>query len=571
MSDGGETVIQLPGLQDVIRIPALENQALRQERIQRWRANRGKTGLPESMEWLPKAINYLDNAQDILITSLIISKWLAPKLLARFIPGLGWLLTLNDIMNVANFMMGVVTTGPIGKKQFHTAMTIIATGRAGKFTKAADWMQKSSLAGFLWQAPQVTQSVTGYGLALGGIFGTLSESIWGALRSFGGRRVRIQAPPQNDAIMRAAAFLLQSAEAPRLYGLLSPADLDLAMASQYAAMSFLDPVQNQSTIAGRADDFYATQVPQYPLWNPASINACRAEGIDPFAAQTPISSSPDPFQTFGELAQANTARAYHTLADISSAVGDSPSGWQLAAIANNLATAIIDGLVGERDTTQTLLTPEEYVAANGLEKGYFPPPAATGAQLLLWTQRLHALLGTSQRFGALKFTDYRQISNSLWGGYALSTDTRPAGTWHWDQTQYGTAPIGYDRLGLNSATLDVWRKCLTTPIINLPTRQTLTEDPPDEENDPCPELKDTRCKRFRQLCVDYGYIYAGCFWDGTYWHASVRLGNPYAWTNEQMNQFTYFEGYVTNLQLQAYTFLNGTKTYRSIELDGGTD
>lgn len=98
VQETGAYTIDIPGLTDFIRIPALENEELK---FQRWvRFKTQESVLPEPLRWIPGLINKLDDAQDLLFTFLVLARPLLKRLPARFLPGLGWVLLFNDLLNL---------------------------------------------------------------------------------------------------------------------------------------------------------------------------------------------------------------------------------------------------------------------------------------------------------------------------------------------------------------------------------------------------------------------------------------------------------------------------------------
>jgi hypothetical protein len=95
--DDDRYTINVPGISDVLRIPGLDSKDLRRERYQRWQSSRSP--LPEALRPLVKIITKLDDAQDLLFTALALVTPLLRRIGLRFIPFLGWALTLNDILN----------------------------------------------------------------------------------------------------------------------------------------------------------------------------------------------------------------------------------------------------------------------------------------------------------------------------------------------------------------------------------------------------------------------------------------------------------------------------------------
>jgi hypothetical protein len=91
--------VNVPGLTDILRVPGLETPELRKERARRMRQS--NSALPKVLQWLPPILNKLDDAQDLLFTGLALA-WPILKFLGpRFLGPLGWLLTINDLFNVA--------------------------------------------------------------------------------------------------------------------------------------------------------------------------------------------------------------------------------------------------------------------------------------------------------------------------------------------------------------------------------------------------------------------------------------------------------------------------------------
>jgi len=89
--------LNLPGLTDFIKFPGLESKALRRERFERFKASR--SALPGFLQWIPPLLTKLDNAQDMLFTGLAIGVQLLKWIGFRSIPGLGWALLANDLLN----------------------------------------------------------------------------------------------------------------------------------------------------------------------------------------------------------------------------------------------------------------------------------------------------------------------------------------------------------------------------------------------------------------------------------------------------------------------------------------
>lgn len=89
--------VSIPGLSDVLRLPGIDTAETRRERISRWRQQRSP--MPGILAPLQSILTKLDDAQDLLFTALAIGSLLFRWAGLRMIPGLGWLLTINDLLN----------------------------------------------------------------------------------------------------------------------------------------------------------------------------------------------------------------------------------------------------------------------------------------------------------------------------------------------------------------------------------------------------------------------------------------------------------------------------------------
>ncbi len=130
--------------------------------------NRGATAVLTAM----------DNANDALFTFAVlgqIATKVAPKLLGRAAPIFGWAQGAADVLNLFNVAAMVSKSKysnkrflekELDKNPFHKKFW---SGRVAKFGKRWPGL------GELLQVPQVTQSMFGIGLCLGGIMGTMND------------------------------------------------------------------------------------------------------------------------------------------------------------------------------------------------------------------------------------------------------------------------------------------------------------------------------------------------------------------------------------------------------------
>lgn len=95
---GDAFTVDVPGIQDILKVKDWESKQLRYERYQRFAT--AKSAVPKALQWIPPLLTKLDNAQDLLFTGLALAIPIIRRLAPRFIPGVGLLLTLNDILNL---------------------------------------------------------------------------------------------------------------------------------------------------------------------------------------------------------------------------------------------------------------------------------------------------------------------------------------------------------------------------------------------------------------------------------------------------------------------------------------
>lgn len=94
----GEYTVNIPGIQDFIRLPALEDKALRQQRYERYKNS--TSAAPGFIGTIGNILTALDDAQDLLFTALALAWPLLRRLPALFLGPIGWLLFANDLLNV---------------------------------------------------------------------------------------------------------------------------------------------------------------------------------------------------------------------------------------------------------------------------------------------------------------------------------------------------------------------------------------------------------------------------------------------------------------------------------------
>jgi hypothetical protein len=272
--------IQIPGITDVIRIPAIESRELKQQRVQRMRA--AQTPIPAGLQWIPDAINFLDDAQDTLITLLLAGKLtgLLARLPARFIPVLGWVLLANDILNLATTILGSAMLTRFPKRDLLEGTKKFMGGRAGRVTAAHQFLKKRfPWIPFALQGGQVLHAWTGYGLQLGTIMGAMSDTVWSAIKAAQGSTVKIIGPPPADPIDKAARYLTQQWLLPWIAPALTKDEITMAVVAGSASIRAVGEHVNYALDDERIDAWAVSDYTGYQVWPQQSLEAMEAEGI----------------------------------------------------------------------------------------------------------------------------------------------------------------------------------------------------------------------------------------------------------------------------------------------------
>lgn len=189
-------VIQLPSLDVIFKIstPKKSDVDTQKKRIRRLKEE--KSPVPEKLRWIPRIINMIDDAQDLLYSAAYISRPLLVRLGirfgTRFIPYVGWVLLAMDIANIVNQCLSFATLTHVSKKRLVKEAKALRPKMKfperlfWEFVKKGGW--RFHLGAWL-QMAQASVTVTGYGLQLGPLFGTMSETIYGAIQAARGKKV----------------------------------------------------------------------------------------------------------------------------------------------------------------------------------------------------------------------------------------------------------------------------------------------------------------------------------------------------------------------------------------------
>lgn len=367
--------INLPGVLDVLSVPPLEDAQLKRERLTRWRLNAERSTIPEALRWLPQVINFLDDAQDVLITALILSKPLLRRLPSRFIPYLGWALLANDVVNLFNAMLSAPLNPRSLKADFYKTTRRSVAGRTAGVRAAEAFLLpgRVKFIPFALTAGQVLYSFTGWGLRLGPIMQTLSESWWSVIAALRGARVEIKGPPPSDPAAKAARFLAQGPTWNAFAWLANPVEIAVAIAAQNAAMGLLG-----APVHARVDDQRLQQLadltcPLFEPWSPTSKLVLAEAGYPPLKDQRCAIPTVDDTPTVGLAVRATLADKPDLDVDLATESRDTWTDWPVGMMATEAAQHTWDVFGGGVDVVVPLNSPMERMLGLALEEGLMPP------------------------------------------------------------------------------------------------------------------------------------------------------------------------------------------------------
>jgi hypothetical protein len=276
--------VRIPGIRQIIKLQESQFSKLPEktrERIIRMKAQ--KSPIPEKLRWIPGLIKHIDDAQDLLFTAAYLAKPLLRRVPKKFIPYVGWALTLMDIANMVDFVLGFAMSPCLRKPDFinstkHTFRYMKHPRTKWEvFVKSGGW--RGRLA-FALQAGQALDSVFGKGLILGSLMGLMSDFTWLAIRKMGGEKygVKFKAPKSDDPVYTAIKMLTYQPMPIYAHDILSPEDHLMLIAAENVAVGMLTENLTPPT-ESRINEFLSTPVGVPIPDDPNTLRVLEEEGI----------------------------------------------------------------------------------------------------------------------------------------------------------------------------------------------------------------------------------------------------------------------------------------------------
>jgi len=454
--------IDLPGFQDFLRIPALESPKLRKERNIRFGTK--KSPIPNPIAWIPSVINILDDAEDLLITLLVIGKPIFRRLPYFFMPGLGWILTLDVALNLANLLLATALASRSWKRATMKSMLWMFVNRKARLRAVNTFLNKTLWTSFFLQAGQVSTQYTGYGLSLGAVMGLITDSVWGVIKLAQGEKVIVRPPPRNDILSKAARVLAEMPQAiwfgdnfsmEEQYTLITAQNLAAQIVMEYTPPSYigaraseLGEMSYPVFAPSRTDTLWSLQE-QKIIHTGLTMNELTQAAND--GDQTIWETMPDdawdytrsyvpfddPYPPISEVLRITELEVPNYQLKMDNLFGKTSSGTVAGWLHNvhareNLnwanSTAPIPPLGGrpyqrKMGTLQSLDEPLENIfeefeidIGHAIEYSVFPPGNPPDWEILQWLQNARAL-SNARGWNHAGYEDLQQAAIEIWGGY----------------------------------------------------------------------------------------------------------------------------------------------------------
>jgi len=372
-------VIQLPGVSDIIAAPAFEAETTKRERISRMALAAAASPVPEPLRWLPQVVNYIDDIQDFLFVVTTSAVWTTSFLLrrfpTRFLPYLGWALLANDALNIATATFSAPLIPRLDKVNFlrFTKNSVAGKGARVRAAEAFLLPGRAKMIPFVLQAGQVLYSFTGWGLKLGTLMGTVSDTMWAAIAAVQGADIVIRPPPRSDILGYAASIISRSVYWDALLHVASSAELQYVFNALQIAAGVLGAPRIQMDIGDRLRELEDRQFPLWDFVSSFTADEFRRLGYPSVRDQRPPTLTIIDRPTWSDAVRTSIAAA--PLTDIELAIRFRPTtfDWPFGLQATELAQWSWDVFGGGHDFVVPSTSPMERMLGIALETGTIPP------------------------------------------------------------------------------------------------------------------------------------------------------------------------------------------------------
>jgi hypothetical protein len=331
--------------------------------------------VPQTLAWIPGLINWFDDIEDLISTAAPFLAAFAKRIAPRALPGIGWLLLAADISNALVGILGAPLVGRLPKaKAWQDLIQAAALRRLPPAQRLFPDTVRAGI-GYLLEAGQALKTLTGYGLQLGGIMATISETIWAIIRApLETRAITVRGPISTDPLAAAWRVIFGAWKWTPYLPYASRERQAAALFATSAAADYIDQHGPETLNTARLDALRTTPIPD--IEHPRQT--WRTVTPDPTALLS------RPIDTGTDITPFRPAPLEDWIAHLAPRYDDAAALWntnhhdddRLATLAARTAVqSLLLGRLADPDTFDPTapLTPQERWALRTLESGFLPP------------------------------------------------------------------------------------------------------------------------------------------------------------------------------------------------------
>ena len=225
---------------------------------------------------------------------------------------------------------------------------------------------------FLLQAGQVSKSLTGYGIVLGGVMGAVADTVWGLIRLGGGGSIRVEGPPPADPLGKAIRYISQPAYHAYHSAVLTFEEHMMLAAADFVAIQIIAAAASPAELDEKYVPFSQSRVVDFEPWHPDTIEGLRRVGYVRGSALGEPLPGLTGGATYEQSWQAIAAHQEQWWINVASEFPRAAVSTYFAYLTSEGGRMVFDWLNGSVGSVQPVFDPEEYALARMFETGVFP-------------------------------------------------------------------------------------------------------------------------------------------------------------------------------------------------------
>jgi hypothetical protein len=381
-----EYTISIPQWDDIIKIRpdyTLSEAELKKKKRERYIRIK-QSPSPPAQQKLTQILTYIDDTEDILSTALWLGRFAIRRIAPRFIPVVGWALLATDVMTLAQKMFSILPAGRAAKRGLGEVLDGNSYTKRSRIRSVERFMRRKAGIGVFLEAAQAMETITGFGLSLGGIMGVLTDSVWGAIRSFQGAKVKIRKGRTGSLVEKALMYNFVGAGMAFLPEVLSKEEnTRIILASEMAVDEIVANIDPGLDLF-RQEMAESQVMPQMVPWDPLTREMLQEDGIDPDRDETPMYAEEDEVITIGEFGDRGWDATPSYLNYMKESYGETLEGTFTSMSTIDRTTKVMSWISQETNPFINVPTWDEKVLHASVERGIFPPTNASPKQFSAW-------------------------------------------------------------------------------------------------------------------------------------------------------------------------------------------